>query len=168
MKTTEKSYGAWYFLLAVIVIYIIVLVFSPRHMLSSLSFSLSIFLKIIPVFILVFVLMIIINYFISPKKIARYLGKQAGTKGWLISIVGGTISTGPIYMWYPLLNDLQKRVVRNAYIATFLYNRAIKLPLLPLIIFYFGLPFTVVLTLVMIIFSIFQGILVEKLMEVKL
>jgi uncharacterized membrane protein YraQ (UPF0718 family) len=70
-------------------------------------------------------------------------------------------------MWYPLLSDLQKKGVKNSFIATFLYNRAIKPALLPLIIFYFGLAFTIVLTIVMIIASVFQGLIVEKILKNK-
>ena len=106
--------------------------------------------------------MVLINYFVKPKKLVQYLGKNAGLKGWIISIISGIISTGPIYMWYPLLNELQKKGIRNAYIVAFLYNRAIKPALLPLLILYFGLTYTIVLTIVMIIISILQGIIVEK------
>jgi uncharacterized membrane protein YraQ (UPF0718 family) len=70
-------------------------------------------------------------------------------------------------MWYPLLSELEEQGVRKGLIAAFLYNRAIKIPLLPMIIVYFGLLFTVVLTIVMMIISVVQGLIIEKLMVVK-
>lgn len=106
--------------------------------------------------------MVLIDYFIKPRILVKYTGKNAGLKGWVISIISGIISTGPIYIWYPMLKQLKKKGMKNSYIAAFLYNRAIKLPLLPLFIFYFGLTYTIVLTTIMIIVSIFQGIIVEK------
>jgi len=165
-KKKKKSYGKWYFLSGVIVIYLIFLLIKPSIVAASFDFFLSIITKIIPVFILVFILMVLINYFVEPKKLIKYLGKKAGAKGWIISIIAGLLSTGPIYMWYPLLNQMQKKGVRNRFITAFIYNRSIKLPLLPLLIFYFGWAYTIVLTLVMILASLLQGIIVEKILEV--
>jgi uncharacterized membrane protein YraQ (UPF0718 family) len=70
-------------------------------------------------------------------------------------------------MWYPLLADLKEKGLSHGLIACFLYNRAIKIPLLPLLIFYFNWQFVIVLTIVMIGASLIQGIFVNKLMEVK-
>ncbi|MEA2035957.1 MAG: hypothetical protein U9O94_00505 [Nanoarchaeota archaeon] len=165
-KKHKKSYGGWWFLLVVCTAYLIAGLINMDILASSLIFFFSIVKKIIWIFVLVFVLMVLVDYFIKPKRLAKYLGKNAGFKGWLISITAGIISTGAIYMWYPLLHELQKQEIRNAYIAAFLYNRAIKLPLLPLLIFYFGLTYTIVLTIVMVIVSVFQGIIVEKMVGV--
>jgi uncharacterized membrane protein YraQ (UPF0718 family) len=165
MKKTEKSYAGWYFLGIVLLIYAAVALFSTASFLSGLVFFWQIIKKIIPVFALVFALLVVLNYAIRPKTIVKHLGKDAGAKGWLWSLAGGIISTGPIYLWYPLLNEMQKHGVRNGYVATFLYNRAIKPALLPLFIFYFGIAYTAVLTLVMLIVSVIQGYIVEKIVE---
>ncbi|MBW2996928.1 hypothetical protein KY349_01155 [Candidatus Woesearchaeota archaeon] len=165
MKKTEKSYAGWYFLGIVIVIYAAVALFSIDTLMKSLVFFWQIIKKVFWVFLLVFALLVVINYFIKPKTIVKHLGKKAGAKGWLIALISGIISTGPIYLWYPLLNEMQKHGVRNGYVATFLYNRAIKPALLPLFIFYFGIAYTVVLTVVMLFASILQGYVVEKIVE---
>jgi len=112
-------------------------------------------------------LLVIVDLFVKPQSISKHLGKESGIKGWIYAIVAGIISTGPIYMWYPLLSDLKKRGAREAYIVTFLYNRAIKPALLPLFIFYFGLKYVIILTVVMIVASVFQGIMVETLLNVN-
>ena len=70
---------------------------------------------------------------------------------------------GPIYPWYAMLSELRQKGMRNALIAAFLYSRAVKLPLLPLMIHYFGVAYTLVLCLYLIVFSIISGIVVEKL-----
>lgn len=163
---SEESHTGWYFLLAVIGLYVGAAVFGPSVLMPALNFTVSIFSKIIPVIIMVFALLVGVNYLISPKMLVKYLGKGSGPKGWLIGVAAGIISTGPIYMWYPMLNELQKHGVRNGIIATFLYNRAVKPALIPLLIFYFGLEYTIVLTIVMIIISILQGIVVERGVEV--
>ena len=167
MKKTEKSYAGWYFLGAVIVIYAVLTLFSVEILLKSLAFFWQIIKKVYWVFLLVFALLVVINYLVKPNMLVKHLGKKAGAKGWLIALISGIISTGPIYLWYPLLNEMQKHNVRNGYIATFMYNRAIKPALLPLFIFYFGISYTVVLTIVMLFVSILQGYIVEKIVEVS-
>ena len=147
--------GAWKFLTLVIVIYILTLIFIPEVFFETLDFSKKIFLEIIPIFIIIFILMALSNYFITPKVIIKHL-KGRGMKKWFFVIVGGILSSGPIYMWYPLLGDLKKKGLNNGLIACFLYNRAIKIPLLPIAIAYFGLNYIIILTVVMIIFSIIQ------------
>jgi len=158
----KNNHIRWWFLSVVIIAYLITGLINKNIIASSFIFFFSIIKKIILVFIAVFILMVLTNYFFKPRKLMQYLGKNAGSKGWLISIMGGIISTGAIYMWYPLLNELQKKGMRTAYIAAFLYNRAIKPQLLPLLILYFGLAYTIVLTIIMIVISILQGVIVEK------
>ena len=165
---TEMSHSQWYFFAAVMILSIIIFFIKPEAFDPGLQYFLDIIKKIIPIIIFVFILMFFINLLIKPKQLVKYLGKKSKSKlGWPLAIITGIISTGPIYMWYPLLNDLQKKGVRNGFIAAFLYNRAIKPALIPLIIFYFGLVFTIVLTIVMIMASVLQGLIVEKILGGK-
>jgi uncharacterized membrane protein YraQ (UPF0718 family) len=111
--------------------------------------------------------MVLINYFINNKTLKKYLGEEAGIKGWAIAIIIGIISMGPIYMWYPLMKDLQNKGVKDKFLATFLYNRGIKLQWIPLLVLYFGWTFSLTLLIVMTFFSIPQGIITEKLINRK-
>lgn len=163
--TSKKNYGAWYFLLGVLLIYGITFLFNSEKVYSALVFFKGILLMIIPIFVLIFVLMVLTNYFIKPKTIIKHLGKKSGFKGWMIAIVSGILSSGPIYLWYPLLKDMQKQGMRTGLIATFLYNRSIKIPLLPLLIAYFGIVYSAVLMIVIIIVSIFQGLTIERILR---
>ena len=79
----------------------------------------------------------------------------------IISALFGIVSHGPIYVWYPLLRDLKQHGMRSGLVAVFLYNRAIKIPLLPIMIFYFGVFFVIILCIYMIIASVFQGKIIE-------
>ena len=158
--------GSWYFLISVIFIYLMFSIFNYEVYLSSLDFFGQIIYKIIPVFILVFVLMSLTNYFISLKFVMKHL-REKGFKKWFYVIIGGILSTGPIYMWYPLLADLRRKGLSYGLVACFLYNRAIKIPLLPLMILYFSWQYILVLCFVMIFMSVLQGVVLNKLMEVK-
>jgi uncharacterized membrane protein YraQ (UPF0718 family) len=131
---------------------------------TSLIFFFNFSIKIIPIFIIIVGLMIITNYLVTPQAITRYF-KARGVKKWVFVVVGGIASTGPIYMWYPLLADLRKKGLSYGFIATFLYSRAIKIWLLPVIIFYFSLKYVIILTVVMIIFSVIQGITVNTILH---
>ncbi len=155
---------AWYFLMAIVFIYILLAVFKFSLFLSSCHLFYKIFIKIIPAFLLVFVLMGLTNYFITPQFITRHL-KGSGIKHWLFVILGGILSSGPIYMWYPFLAELKSKGLDNGSIACFLYNRAIKLPLLPVAAVYFSWQYIIILTLVMVVLSVFQAILINKLLN---
>ena len=164
---SEKSKTSLYFLLIIISTYVILYFFKPELTILSLKFFYSILIKIIPIMIFVFVLMVVINLYVSEKTLVKHLGKKAGVKSYFISIIAGIISTGPIYMWYPMLANLKKKGVSNSSVSIFLYNRAVKPALIPMLVLYFGIAYTITLTLVMVVLSIPFGILMEKFMEVK-
>lgn len=162
MKAQKKSSKlSYYFLLAVIIIYITAALIAPEIAASALRIFSNIFIQIAPVLVIVFFLLFLTDLLIKPEKVMKYLGKESGIIGWPVAIAGGIISSGPIYVWFPFLADLRKKGMRTALAATFLYNRAVKVPLLPLMIYYFGIAFTAVLTVYMIVFSIVIGILTE-------
>jgi len=58
------------------------------------------------------------NYFITPERIIRYI-EGKGIKKWFFAVIGGVLSSGPIYMWYPLLADLKEKGISNGLIACF-------------------------------------------------
>ncbi len=159
---SEQSYSGVYFLLSVFVLYAVVGIFRTESIIPSLIFSFSIFKNIIPVLVLIFAIMSAVNYYVSPESISRYIGKSSGYKKWIFAILGGILSTGPIYMWYPMLKELKKQGVGYGFIATFLYNRAIKIPLLPIMLLYFSVPYIAALTFTMILASLVIGLIFER------
>ncbi len=161
-----KRTNSWYFLLIMILLYAVVFFVSPSFFTSSFNFFTKTALKIIPVFIFVFLLMVLVNRYVDNSFILKRL-RGNKIKSWFFIILSGILSTGPMYMWYPLLKDLKSRGVTNGEIACFLYNRAIKPALLPLIILYFGLKYTVILSLVMIFLSLVQAFIIEKILPTK-
>ena len=162
-KIIEKVGFGKIFFFAVVIAYIVLYFSDAGLFFNSFNKFFAIFLNVFWTIILVFVFIFLVNLFVDERKIAKNIGKKSGLRGWLIAILGGLISHGPIYAWYPLLSDLKEKGMRNAFIATFLYNRAIKIPLIPLMIHYFGLTFVVVLSILMIFFSIVNGKIVEVL-----
>ncbi len=153
----SKKNPAWWILGSTLVIYFIFFIFKPEIFHQASGFFFKLLIRIIPALLVVYLAMFLINLLVKPQKIARHLGEDSGTRGILISMVAGILSTGPIYVWYPLLKDLREKGMTNMLITIFLYNRAVKIPLLPMMIYYFGLQFTVILTILMIVFSVING-----------
>ena len=150
---------------ALLVIYGILFAVMPDRASFALKSSGNIFLDMLVPLCLVFLLMILLNLYLKPAQIARFLGKGAGIKGILLPAVAGIISTGPIYVWYPLLRDLKEKGAGNSPIAIFLYNRAVKPFLLPVIIAYFGWVYVVILTILTVLGSIAIGYSLSNLIK---
>jgi len=149
----KKIPNSIYFLIVVILIFIMLFLIDSEGAKESLKISWKITKTIIPIIIIVIIFTAITDYFLSPQKIVKYLSKGSGIKGWSIAAAGGIISHGPSYVWYQLIQDLREKGMSSGLAAVFFYNRAIKIPLLPMMIFYFGWQFVVVLSLLMIIAS---------------
>ncbi len=153
----------WYFLALVVFIYIVLAFSNFGLAISCLYKSFNLFIKIMPVFLFIFGIMVITNYFVTGQKVKKYLSKTVGWKKWIIAILGGILSMGPIYMWYPLLKDLKNQGASHGFLAAFLYNRSVKPFLFPVMIFYFGWDFTLLLTITMIVASVLKGMMFEAL-----
>jgi uncharacterized membrane protein YraQ (UPF0718 family) len=162
MKKTEKSKFSLYFFFLIIFIYLILFFINKNLFTLSIYYLLNLFKKIYWVFILIIVLMGFSNYFLTPDKTKKYLSSKSGKKSWFFSVIFGIFSMGPVYMWYPFLADLKEKGMSDGLIACFLYNRSVKIPLLPLMFFYFGIKYVFILSFIMIFISIIQGIILEK------
>jgi uncharacterized membrane protein YraQ (UPF0718 family) len=161
MKKAESGgRSALKFLGAVCLVYVAVGIAIPGTALSGLGIFWSILLSILPVMVLVFAMMFVTNLFMKPKRVVKYLGGGSGLRGWLFAIGGGIISTGPAYMWYKMLADLREHGMKESLIAAFIYNRAVKIPLIPIMVYYFGWIFTATLTIYMLAFSVINGFIV--------
>lgn len=166
-KQQRSRLGGWLFLGIVLLGYGLSFLLSPESAAEAFTFFRRVMRQVFPVLGLVFLLLFISNLLLTPSRVKRYLGKEAGLKGWIASVVAGIFSMGPIYAWYTALAELQQKGMRTALVATFLYSRAVKIPLLPLMIYYFGPGYTIVLCLYLMIFSVVNGFLTERLMPQK-
>ena len=168
IKSKKKSkYLGFPFLIVVVFLYIILSFFHPEITLKSLQATGKLFIKIVPVLLVLIIIMGIADYFSDPNLMKRLLGKGSGVKGWVIAIITGIISAGPIYLWFPFLKELKSKGMKNSLVAVFLYNRAIKIPLIPIIIYYFGFKFVIIMLIWMILASIIEGILMETICPSK-
>jgi uncharacterized membrane protein YraQ (UPF0718 family) len=154
--------GGWVFLAVVLGIYGGSGIITASQTSKAMSYFVQLLDKVLPVLVLVFLLIFLIDFFINPKRVETYLGQKSGIKGWLVAIIGGILATGPIYAWYAVLSELKQKGMRASLVAVFLYSRAVKLPLLPLLVHYFGIRYTMVLVLYLVIFSLISGLVMER------
>jgi len=152
---------------SVFILYIVAAIFFNDKATIALNKALTTLATIAPIFILIIFLTAIINFFVSPKKLAKHLGQESGFRGYLIALSAGIVSHGPMYAWYPLIEDLKKHGLKSGLIVTFFYARGLKLPMLPIMAAYFGLFYTVVVSLLLIVFSLLQGYIVDKFFNFK-
>ncbi len=145
----------------VLLLYGILFALMPEKILAALMRSGTILLNMIVPLLLVFVLMVLLNLFLNTAQISRFLGRGAGIRGILLPAVAGIISTGSIYVWYPLLRNVRERGAGDSSIAIFLYNRAVKPFLLPVMVGYFGWVYVAVLTVCTVLGSFVVGYLLD-------
>jgi uncharacterized membrane protein YraQ (UPF0718 family) len=159
----ESVWGVYLFLLLVIVIYLLVFLFDSDRTFIALQFSLEMLKKLLPILGLVSCFMFLNNLLVKPSWVKNHVGEDSGWKGVFIAVIGGILSMGPIYVWYGVLQDLQKKGMRTSLIASFLYARSVKPQLLPLMIYYFGWVYALVLAVYLVIFSVLNGFVTERL-----
>lgn len=159
----KKPLGGWLFLLIVLAIYGVIGLIDAGIARQALGFFAEVMHNVLPALVIVFILLLAADLLINPAWIRRHLGRNTGIMPWLIAAAGGVLAAGPIYAWYALLRELRGKGMPASLAAVFLYSRAIKLPLLPLMIHYFGIAYTLMLCLYLLGFSVISGLLIMKL-----
>ncbi|MFB6201649.1 MAG: hypothetical protein ABEI98_06530 [Halorhabdus sp.] len=145
----------------VAVAYATLAVIDPGEAKAALASSGAILGRIAPVLGIVWVAIALTHLLLERESIAATVESAHGPVGYLVATLAGTLSHGPVYAWYAFLADLRDRGLSDGLIAVFLYNRAIKLPLLPAFLAYFEWRFALVLFATMIAASLVQGVVIE-------
>lgn len=147
-KKTSGSTFFWglLFLFFMFFVYGIFFLFVPEETHAALRESVKIGANILWPLLIVFGVMMVLNVFIHPGRVVRFLGEKGGFRGLLLASAAGILSMGPIYAWYPFLKDIREKGAGPKPIAVFLGNRAVKPFLLPVMISYFGWLYTLLLT----------------------
>ncbi|VAW28885.1 hypothetical protein MNBD_BACTEROID07-2099 [hydrothermal vent metagenome] len=158
-KRSQK--GLWIFLGFSVLLYLVVLLSDKHKAFQAAVLFYHLALEIFPFLLVVFVLMVLINLFLKPSTLIKYMGEDSGIKGWLIAILAGILSMGAIYLWFPILKNMMDKGVKPGLVATFLYNRGIKLHWLPVMVLYFDMKYVIILTIVTVLVSVVQGLVIN-------
>lgn len=155
--------GGWLFLALVLLLYGISASVDRTLTQKAVDEFIHLAHQMAPVLVWVFILIFTSNLLLSPKRIEKYLGRHSGLMGWLITLVAGILSTGPVYAWYSMLRELKQRGMKTSLMVAFLYSRAIKIHLLPLMIHYFGITYSLLLGFYLICFAVVSGVAMQAL-----
>jgi uncharacterized membrane protein YraQ (UPF0718 family) len=163
MKKKKKSdlMSRFIFLAVMIAITVVTFFINPDKTVFAIKYGFKILLIILPIMLIVLLIMTIIDFFLKEEKISNLLGAKSGLKGFSIAAFAGIISHGPIFAWYPMLDSLRKKGMSLGLVAVFLYTRAIKLPLVPLLVLYFGWNFILIWFLYLVLASFLVGRIID-------
>lgn len=151
------------FLLFVAALYLTLWWIVPEKTAVAFQTGIAFFRRLLLPFSLVFCFMAALNLFLTPPQFEKFTQNGSGVKQTLFAAIVGILSSGPIFAWYPILKELKDRGAAPSLIAVFLVNRAVKLPLLPMMISLFGWPFVLLLTLLTVAGSFCVGFCMNRL-----
>ncbi len=145
------------FLTITLLVYLVVFFIDAQGIQLSLANTLTTLSNIWSLFLFIILLTTLINYFLKPKHIIKHFGQESGKKGIVFALIAGIISHGPMYVWYGLFEELRKKGIKDELLIMFFYARAIKIPMIPFSIAVFGMAFTIIISLYILIFAFLQG-----------
>jgi uncharacterized membrane protein YraQ (UPF0718 family) len=152
-----RGRAGWLFLILVLVLYGLCALWQPDQVGQAAATAMRMLVNLLPVLLLVFGLLLLSHWWLDERRIRRYFGREAGRRGWLMAVLAGVLSMGPIYPWFALVADWRQRGMSPALAGVFLYSRGLKLALLPMLAHYFGLAYTIVLSAYMLLFALLVG-----------
>jgi len=159
----KKMMRDWFILGMIIVIVIVLLSVFPTKTEAVTSISQEYFIEMIIILPAVMVIMGLFAVFIPNETVVKYLGETSGIKGIALSILIGTLPTGPLYIAFPMAATLLKKGARVSNIIVFLSAWAcIKIPQEMVEFQFLGGKFMFLRLILTVIFVIIMGISIEK------
>jgi len=163
LKLKDKFWNYLFFCI-VLLLYLIIAIFDFNYFIICITYFIKTFIKqILPLLFIVYFFIFIFNLLIKNKNIYNKISNSKNTTKYFFVIIFWILSTWPVYMWYPILQKLHKNGLRHEHIATFIYSRAIKIPFLTIMIFYFWIKYTLVFNLTILFLSILSWITINLL-----
>lgn len=119
------------FLTSVIFAYAVLALINPQMGLQGAKNSGYYIKEMLMIMPVIFVLTALLDSWVPKRTIIRYLGKEAKTKGVVLSFVLGSISAGPIYAAFPFCVMLHKKGASIKNVVIILSSWAVvKIPML--------------------------------------
>jgi uncharacterized membrane protein YraQ (UPF0718 family) len=163
MKEASRSFGGWIFLGLALLAWGAVAFVAPPHAQEVFALFVGLLGRVLPALAVVFVMLFLANLWTDQPWIERHLGRKPSLAGWMIAVAAGVLASGSLYAWYALVGELKQKGLRPGLAAAFFYAFSVKLPLLPLLVHFFGLTYAIVLNVWLILFAVLGGLLVERL-----
>ncbi|MFE3845554.1 permease [Thermoplasmatota archaeon] len=159
----KKMIRDWIFLGVTISIVVVLLTVFPDRTEPVTSTAQEYFIEMMVILPAIMVIMGIFSVYISDEIVVKYLGITSGVKGIAISILIGTLPTGPLYIAFPMAATLLKKGARVSNIIVFLSAWAcIKIPQEMVELQFLGIEFMLLRLILTVVFVIIMGIIIEK------
>ena len=166
IKQKKKMIRDWLFFGITIVAVIILLLIFPAKTDAVTSTAQEYFIEMMVILPAVMVIMGLFAVFISDETVVKHLGKTSGIKGIALSILIGTLPTGPLYIAFPMAATLLKKGARVSNIIVFLSAWAcIKIPQEMVELQFLGIEFMLLRLILTVVFVIIMGVIIEKIIE---
>ncbi|MGM0445314.1 MAG: permease [Bacillota bacterium] len=154
------------YIMVISVILSLLYIIFPGQILSALDISQRYGIEMITIFPAVLILMGLADVWVPKSLINKYLGKNSGPKGILISIFLGTLPTGPLYIAFPIAAELLRKKARISNVMIFLGVWAsLKIPQISVEIKFLGIKFAIIRFIFTLISIIIIGYVIELLVE---
>ena len=127
----KKIIGKYWFLAAVVITNLFVLIFNPQTEINTLNFTWKNFLNFLFMLTPVFICIGLMDVWIERETMIKIMGEKSGSKGILVALLLGVITAVPLYALLPVAGVLLKKGSRISNILIFLCSSAsIRIPLL--------------------------------------
>jgi uncharacterized membrane protein YraQ (UPF0718 family) len=141
VKTMKKNR----LLVAVILLYIVAIIFTPSKAIESGKNSLYYIKEMLTIMPVIFILTSLIETWVPKSLIIKNLGAKSGAKGVFLSFALGSVSAGPIYAAFPICKMLLSKGASVFNIVIILSSWAvIKIPMLINEVKFLGFEFMIV------------------------
>lgn len=164
-KFLKNIPAQWKFLILVFLLYVCILLAKAQFAGTIATQFLATLKEVLPIIAVVFFVMFLLNLFIRPEVIKKHLGHDSGFKGWVYTIIASIVIAGPPYVLMPMLADFRRHGMKTSLVAVFLSNRSVQPVFLPVMAYYFGWQYTIIVSVFIVIFSVFSGMIMGKMIE---
>ena len=164
-KFLKKIPAQWKFLAVVLLIFFYILLTNAGFARAIAVQFLATLKEVLPIIAIVFFVMFLLNLFIRPEVIKKHLGHDSGVKGWVYTIIASIVIAGPPYILMPMVADFRRHGMKTSLAAVFLSNRSVQPVFLPVMAYYFGWTYTIIVSVCIVAFSILSGMIMGKMIN---
>jgi len=167
-KQRKETIKSWLFFTAGLAFTIVLLIIFPDRQTAVIKSSWQIFIEMIVILPAVMLLIGFFAVWVPKEMVVRLVGKTSGIKGIGLSLLLGSLPTGPLYVAFPMAAALIKKGARVSNMIIFLSAWAcIKIPQEMVELQFLGVRFMALRLGLTIIFVIMMSIFIERVVGPK-
>ena len=167
-KQRKKAIKSWLFFVASLAFTIVLLAIFPDRQTAVIKSSWQIFMEMFWILPAVMLLIGLFAVWVPKEMIEKLMGKASGIGGIGLSLLLGSLPTGPLYVAFPIAAALVKKGASVSNMIIFLSAWAcIKIPQEMVELQFLGVKFMALRLGLTIFFVIFMGLFIEQMVEPK-